>query len=103
VRDRITTEKSYVKKTIIGISVDPEEGVAVVMLRDWELLEKLNELSSGQGVKTARASESFKDAGNLKDSLKRATVYVEESIADMDLPFAHPEVMCMCLICPANR
>jgi len=102
IRDRITTEKGYVKKAIIGIKADIESEDTFELLKDWELLERLNALSKGQGVRTAKASKPFEDIEYLQSAFEKALGYLENAIVDMDLPFSHPESMCIGLICPGD-
>lgn len=100
--DRVTTSGGHVRKAIVGISVESDKGPTYTILKDWELLQKLNELSEGKGVRAAKQSVPVAGIDNLKEVLKAAFMQLSNSMKEMDFPFKHPETEVICAICPAD-
>jgi hypothetical protein len=100
--DRVTTSGGHVRKAIVGISVESDKASPYTVLKDWELLQKLNELSEGKGIRAAKQSAPVVGIDNLKEVLKAALMQLDDSVNQMDLPFKHPETELMCVIGPAN-
>lgn len=100
--DRVTTSGGHVRKTIVGISVESDKTPPYTTLKDWELLQKLNALSEGKGVRAAKQSVPLVKIDNLKEVLKEASILLDNSVKKMDLPFKHPETELVCVICPVD-
>ena len=100
--DRVTTSGGHVRKAIVGISVESDKASPYTVLKDWELLQKLNELSEGKGIRAAKQSVPVVRIDNLKEVLKAALMQLDNSVKEMDFPFKHPETELMCVICPAD-
>ncbi|MCK4486244.1 MAG: DEAD/DEAH box helicase family protein [Desulfobacterales bacterium] len=100
--DRVTTSGGHIRKAIVGISVESDKAPPYTTLKDWELLQKLNELSEGKGVRAAKQSVPVGGIDNLKEVLKEASIQLDNSVKKMDLPFKHPETELVCAICPAD-
>jgi hypothetical protein len=100
--DRVTTSGGHVRKAIVGISVESGKAPPYTILKDWELLQKLNKLSEGKGVRAAKQSVPVVGIDTLKEVLKEASIQLDNSVKEMDFPFKHPETELMCVIGPAD-
>ena len=96
--DRVTTSGGHVRKAIVGISVESDKASPYTVLKDWELLQKLNELSEGKGIRAAKQSVPVVRIDNLKEVLKAALMQLDNSVKEMDFPFIF-----MISACPRSK
>ena len=102
VRDRLTTEDVHVKKAILGVSVVPGASQSFSVLKDWELLVILNDISEGKGVRFAKEAVPSIEAGNIRTVLPEALKVANIAVSSMDVPFKLPDVELLAIICPAT-
>jgi hypothetical protein len=98
IADRVTGEEGTIRMVIVGVEIEPEG--SGVFLKDWELLERLNDITSGCPVK-AKGSLAPKD---LEQSALRANhEVVRESLPELALPFKVPEIEPVAILWPMLR
>lgn len=87
--DRITGNPAQPKSIVLGVL---HEGGEFRMLKDWQVLQSLNELASS--VKTTPDTETTSKTSALGDQglLTHAEVLVRKAFPSLDLPFRAPEL-----------
>jgi len=101
IRDQITTEGGTVRKAIAAVEIGSLKGDTDRLLKDWELIERLNELSERRGVRKAESAPSSYDLDIITTDVKKARLFVEESLGKLDLPFKFPVVELCAIIWPS--
>jgi ERCC4-related helicase len=84
--DRVTGLDTTVRAVVVGVETVPNTGEVVTILRDWELLLRLNELMK------PRALDHRPDSAETSIHLKNAAEAVRAELASFGLPFSIPEV-----------
>jgi len=100
ISDRVTGDGGTVRSTVVGVEIDVEGKES--LLRDWELLERLNTITSGCPVK-AKSSVGPSDIEQIERALKSADTFVKLQLADLALPFKVPSIDPVVLLWPAVR
>ena len=87
--DRITGNLTQPKAIICGVI---REAGPIRILKDWQVLQMLNELAST--LRPSTDSEPFADAAPLGNAeiLTRAEALLREAFPSLDLPFRQPEL-----------
>ncbi len=93
ISDRVTDGGSHVQTVLVG-TVLQHEGFE--FLRDWQLLEKLNELS------TAHCDGSIAEPLPALGWIEAAKLSVRERLHELDLPFAVPDIRELILLWPGE-
>ncbi len=86
VTDAVTGEKRNISSVIAAVELD---GQAATVLKDWEVLQRLNELSSTTGF-GAEDSPPTADAATVSAAIVRSRSELEAQLATFDLPFRAP-------------
>lgn len=94
VTDRVTDGGAHVQETLIGMAAQGDE---FEFLRDWQLLQLLNELS------TSDCMDALPDAAHSADWIDRAKVAVMKYVPELDLPFSVPEIRDLILLWPQEK
>jgi len=94
--DRVTSEKTTIRHKIVGV-MNSSDGLCI--LQDWELLLVLNGISLGRDVK-ADSSVPPANVDEIRDMVSAGLTLISSKIADLDVPFKHPAVELLSLICP---
>jgi hypothetical protein len=93
VEDRLTGQAGQVKRVIIGAEYHRSGNREPVLLRDWELLERLNAILSDPAFskgKTAALAPSERE--QLLGTSQHALQFLESSIPSLQLLFKMPQV-----------
>lgn len=98
--DRVTTEGGTVQKGVVGVEIGSLNGDSDRLLRDWELILKLNELSEKPRVRKLDAGLPLAEKKIIKDHIENAHKLVEDSIEHLNLPFKFPVVDLSSVIWP---
>jgi len=99
--DRITTEGRTVRKALAGIEIESLNGKSNKLLKDWELIMKLNAISEKRGVKKAESELPPEDLSSIKSILENAHQFVKDSLDELNLPFKYPDVEPFAILWPA--
>jgi superfamily II DNA or RNA helicase len=91
ISDRVTDGGAHVQEVLIGMVV--KDG-SFEILRDWELLLKMNELATND------CEGSLPENLNVGELIQNATDAATTHIPKMDLPFAIPDIRVLMLIWP---
>jgi hypothetical protein len=101
VRDRVTGDQRAVRSVTLAVEIDEGEQGADAVLRDWELLQKLNDLLGGRGLR-APTSAPPGVAGRAERALDRGIALVRNRLSELALPFRFPEVEPLVLLWPVS-
>ena len=96
VRDRITGSDGVVRT--VTVAAQPSDDGAWTLVRDWELIRRLNPLADKP------RSPMFSDVHpmyDVADMISDARQYVESNIGTLDLPFELPVVESLACLVPA--
>ena len=86
ITDAVTGENRNISSVLAGVEFDD---AVTTVLRDWELLERLNELASVPGF-TADDSPAVVDAVDVKAGIEQAHSTIEKYLVGFDAPFRAP-------------
>ncbi len=100
INDRVTGVGGAVRSVVAAIEIDLKDGQASDLLRDWELLERLNFLTESRGVKSAKTSLAPEDKNAVRNMLDRASALLEQQVPLLDLPFKFPDVETLVILWP---
>ena len=100
INDRVTSESRAVRSVVAGVELDPTGEQSDVLLRDWELLRRLNELADDRRVKRTRATSPV-DASSVDELLERASETLQNQIQQLDLPFKIPNIEILAILWPS--
>ena len=90
ITDAITGEDRNISSVIAGV-LAPAGDEAPEVVRDWELLQILNQLSSVSGF-GSESSPVAAEQGLVRGVIQEAKRSIEENITIFDLPFRKPQV-----------
>jgi hypothetical protein len=99
VRDRLTGEQRSVRTVILAVEISAEVTGADVVLKDWELLEKLNGLSAARGFR-GTDSVSPTETESVLQAIDRSISLVRRKASEMGLPFRFMEVDPIAILWP---
>jgi hypothetical protein len=97
--DRVTGTQSNIQQVLVGLLIDFEQSENIKILKDWEILLLLNDLSSSIN----KATESTLNIDNYEkvtDVLGEAENYLKQNLAALDLPFRIPLIQLNAVIFP---
>jgi ERCC4-related helicase len=97
IEDRITGQTGQIQRVIVGVEYRVDQ---VVFMRDWELLEALNEICDKPSAVLKLPQQSEIDYSDYDDIISTARRTVERDIASLQLPFQLPDVELMGAILP---
>jgi hypothetical protein len=98
IRDKVTGEPRAVRTVIVAVEIDESEGNDTI-LKDWELLEKLNELVGSQGLR-AKHSIPPADIARVEQALERGMSLANIAAKELALPFRFLEVELQAVLWP---
>ena len=96
VRDRITGSDGPVRSTVVGVTPGSEGGWE--LLRDWELIRRLNPLADRP--RSPALSGEVRPERERGDLVEAAQAFVEERLNLLELPFRLPSVEPLCCLVP---
>ena len=99
VRDRLTGDQRPVRSVIFGVVIDDAGPGTATVLKDWQLLEKLNELVGRRGFRTGD-SVAPTDIARVEQALDRGTSLVRVVASESCLFFRFPEVEALAVLWP---
>ncbi len=92
--DRVTGLDTTVRALVVGVETAPKTAEVAAILRDWELLLRLNELTK------PRTLDQKPEPAETSIHLRAATEAVRARLALFDLPFRIPEVELYAVLWP---
>lgn len=98
--DRVTTSGSTVRCVIAGVECVSEEQFE--LLRDWEVLERLNNVLSKRTLRRDEAPPRPLDWGNISALNAHAMQWLSDRLPAFELPFTRPEISWIASIWPGE-
>jgi hypothetical protein len=99
IRDKVTGEQRTVRSVILGVEVAEDSATADAVLKDWELLQKLNGLVGARGFR-GRNSLPPGETAPIERALDRGVSLVREKGAELGVPFRFPEAEAIAVLWP---
>jgi ERCC4-related helicase len=99
IRDKVTGEQHPIRSVTVAVEIDEKEKQADTVLKDWQLLVRLNLLVGGRGFR-ATASSPPADADRAQQALDRGLSLLRNGVAELELPFRFPEVEPLVVLWP---
>ena len=99
IRDKVTGEQRAVRSVTVAVEVGGGEQPAIDLLKDWELLEKLNGFFGARGLH-AKESVPPDDASLVERVLEQGMSVVRTRVSELGLPFRYPEVEALAIMWP---
>jgi ERCC4-related helicase len=98
--DRLTSEHRAVQAVIVGVEVDQSVPPRPLRcLRDWELIERLNDLTRAPGVRL-RMSPAGTAPSVTIPALEVCRGFVEQRLESLPVSFRHPTVEAVAVLWP---
>ena len=94
ISDRVTDGGAHVQEVLVGMAA---QGDGYELLRDWQLLLLLNELS------TSDCEGSLAEASEAVKWIQNAKMAVAKHVPELDLPFAVPDIRDLLLLWPQEH
>lgn len=100
VTDQVTGQGGAVRSVVVGVEGDPPGRI----LRDWEVIERLNTLSDQLGrQKWAKDSAPPDNVDEVQAALERGRRMAQEHLTYLDLPFKVPSVDALTVLWPSHE
>lgn len=97
IRDRVTGLKANTRQVIVGLQAGSGDGQKPVILKDWEILQKLNNVSQHLDRSPDLTAPEV-SVESLLSTLEQAEAYLSEMLPDLSLPFQIPHVQTIALL-----
>jgi hypothetical protein len=99
IRDKVTGEQRTVRSVILAVEIAEGTTGADVVLKDWELLERLNGLVGARGFR-GKDSVPPTDTTRVEQALDRSISLARNKASELGLPFRFPEVEPIAVLWP---
>jgi hypothetical protein len=100
INDSVTTEGGISRSVIAGMEWDSSGRAEHHLLRDWEVVLKMNRLLEARGFRRAKTSVRAKDIAHVARALEEAEDVVRARLGELDLPFKIPMVAPQAVLWP---
>jgi len=99
IKDRVTGLKANTRQVIMGLQSRSQEGKDPIILKDWEVLQKLNGIIrlADRGSDLAAPPVAMV---SLQKEMREAEIYIEDLLPTLSLPFKIPQVQAIALLYP---
>jgi len=101
IEDRVTTIGGVVTGVVSGIEFVSENEVD--FMRDWQLLQRMNQLSEGKGFRRASDSPAPDDLDGIQTLIDKGWNLVNDQIPELDLRFEVPDVTLLAILWPEDN
>lgn len=99
IEDSLTTRGGVISRVTVGVEVTEGEP-GMQLLRDWELLLRLNAVADGRGVRRPRSSSPPDNIDIVRAVLERGQRFVEDKLPVLNLPYQVPQVSSLAVLWP---
>ena len=101
ITDRVTSGERNIRSVVSALEIGAGEDEADIFLKDWELLNRLNDLI-GKGGLSGKSSPVAADLARITETIANAQSQIEEKLPVLELPFKIPEIELLSVLWP-NR
>jgi len=98
IADEVTTGGALVRSTVVGVDGDSGQ-----VLRDWELLERLNGLAEGRGFRRATTSPAAADREAVDSAVGSARTVLEREVLSLQLSYSLPAISLIAALWPYSE
>lgn len=98
--DRVTDTGGSIRSVVAAIS--PGKNGEDVLLKDWELLEEMNTISTLSGIKKVEISSPPAQIEQVDDEIERTSKVMTSRLDELSLPFKIPSCELMAVMLPAT-
>lgn len=99
ITDRVTSQGGVVRAVIVAVESRGEDRI---LLRDSELIERLNRLLMERDPRRFQLQPAIEPT-SVETDVERVRKWLTDRIGDLDHPFRVPEVTVICLLLPSER
>jgi len=99
-RDSLTGTGAHARVAVLGVEVHTGEANPVCILRDWELLERLNGMRLGQAARRASSSPPATDREGLQAAIELAGHHLRQSLKDLFPAYRYPVADVLAVLWP---
>ena len=103
VRDRVTNQPAGAVVRVVGVAWSFDDAEEPALLKDWELLERLNDLCKAPGVARSKSSIAPGDLPQVQELISKAEQIVADKLDGLDIAFKVPMVESLALLWPAPK
>lgn len=103
IKDQVTTEEGAIKKMVTAVELGSQKDGNDRLLKDWELLMKLNKISEGPNIRRAKSAYSPAGISAVRAAVARADAIVNQSLGELDIPFKYPVSDLITIIWPVGK
>jgi len=101
ITDSVTASNTVMTSAVAGVEV-ALDGKGPQLIRDWELLFRLNTLAEGRGVRRPRLSAPPEDIEEVRGAMERSQRFIEENLQSLDISYRVPSVAALAVLWPGS-
>jgi len=98
--DKVTSQSSNVRASIVAVEF--ESGVSPRVLRDWELILRLNQVLEKRTLARDAASERLVSSEACEELEMKGRDIVRSKLRELDLPFSLPDIQILAMLHPSS-
>lgn len=98
ITDRVTTSGSPVRSVVAAV-VEKFNG-EFELISDWKLISRINQTLERRTLRRDKPPQRTTATALTENLITQATAFLKTNWSELDLPFTHPEAMCVALIQP---
>ena len=96
IQNRLTSQEGVIQSITAGV----EFGEDGRLLKDWELLEHLNQLNLPRQLYTEVASPAIAQTDDIREAVEHGQALIEENLDELHIPFRRPIIDTLAILWP---
>ena len=98
IHDRLTGKEGAIRSMTVGV----EYGENTWLLKDWEILQRLNQLNLPRQLYSEDSSVTPRNTHDVRKALEHGNVLIEENLQTLNLPFRRPYIETFAILWPVD-
>ena len=98
IQDRLTSQEGAIQSMTVGV----EYGENTRLLKDWELLQRLNQLNLPRQLYSEVSSVTTKTTDKICNAVEHGNVRIKENLETLNLPFRRPIIETLAILWPMD-
>ncbi len=94
IQNRLTSQEGVIQSITTGV----EFGEDGRLLKDWELLEHLNQLNLPRQLYTEVASPAIAQTDDIREAVEHGQALIEENLDELHIPFRRPIIDALAIL-----
>ena len=94
IQNRLTSQEGVIQSITAGV----EFGEDGRLLKDWELLEHLNQLNLPRQLYTEVASPAIAQTDDIREAVEHGQALIEENLDELHIPFRRPIIDALAIL-----